>query len=108
MITSIRHLDRKRGQEMKMTKRLLVATILTGAMLTSIADAANAADDANLAWEHALVVLPGGRNTTVHDALAAHDFDKVPPGTTTVFYLHGSTGMTPYDPTQLGKAAHLV
>jgi dienelactone hydrolase len=93
---------------MKMTKRLLVAAILTGAMLTSIAEAANAADDANLAWEHALVVLPGGRNTTMRDALAAHDFDKVPPGTTTVLYLHGCSGQTPHDPTQFGKAGFLV
>lgn|GEM_PF-2770504 len=67
-----------------------------------------AADDANLAWDNALVVLPGGRNTTIREALAARDFDRVPPGTVTVLYLHGSTGQTPHDPTQFGKAGFLV
>ena len=67
-----------------------------------------AADDAHLAWDRALVVLRGGRNTTMREAAAARDFDKVPPGTPTVLYLHGSTGMTPHDPTQFGKAGFLV
>lgn len=84
----------------------LVAIILV--LVAALSGEAFAADDANLAWDNALVVLPGGRNTTMRDALAARDFDRVPPGTVTVLYLHGSTGQTPHDPTQLGKAGFLV
>lgn len=87
---------------------LRAATCILALVLTLANTSASAADDANLAWDNALVVLPGGRNTTMRDALAAHDFDRVAPGTVTVLYLHGSTGQTPHDPTQLGKAGLLV
>lgn len=86
--------------------RLAAATILFAVCILPTLSVA--ADDANLSWDRALVVLPGGRNTTMRDAVAARDFDKVPPGTPTVLYLHGSTGMTPHDPTQFGKAGFLV
>src|SRR6266850_4418870 len=83
----------------------LLLTVLATACASSVA---KAQDDANLAWESALVVLPGGRNTTMREALANHDFEKVPPGTVTVIYLHGCSGQTPHDPTQFGKAGFLV
>jgi dienelactone hydrolase len=87
----------------------LLTLALTGSLLLGgLPNSSLAADDAHLAWDRALVVLPGGRNTTMREAVAARDFDKVPPGTPTVVYLHGSTGMTPHDPTQFGKAGFLV
>lgn len=89
-------------------RRQLSGHLIAVVLLASPFEAAWAADDPNLAWDNALVVLPGGRNTTMRAAMAARDFDRVPAGTVTVLYLHGSTGQTPHDPTQLGKAGYLV
>jgi len=90
------------------SKTGLAVAIAIVLLLQGFATSAIAADDPNRAWENALVVLPGGKNTTMREALAARDFDKVSPGTITVIYLHGSTGMTPHDPTQFGNAGFLV
>jgi len=92
---------------MKIRTRLTMSAVVIAMILEGPRPTA-AADDAYRAWENALVVLPGGRNITMREALAAREFEKISPGTVTVIYLHGSTGMTPHDPTQFGKAGFLV
>ena len=105
------HAGRSFAARSSMNRTLSLLRTATGILASCLALArapAFAADDPNLAWDNGLVVLPGGRNTTMRDAVGAGDFDRVAPGTVTVLYLHGSTGQTPHDPTQLGKAGLLV
>lgn len=80
-------------------------------LVPSFAIPAKATDVAGpeAAWDNALVVIPGGMRASMQDALALRLFDSVPPGTVTVLFMHGCSGIAPNsDPLLLGRAGFLV